>query len=79
MNLQLNQMNTGKAGLVLEAIDKVAPSLGNSLLLIVIRVRINILCQMPWCGHLSVGETIDILMPEVGRVRISWTQYARPD
>jgi hypothetical protein len=26
-------------------------------------VRINILGNMPWCGHLLVGETIDIFAP----------------
>ena len=54
-------------------------SLGSSLLPKLGRVRVNIIGQMPWCEHLSVGETIDISMPKVGRVDISWTRYARPE
>jgi hypothetical protein len=57
----------------------IAPSLGSSLLPKLGRVRVNIIGQVPWCEHLSVGETIDISMPKVGRVDISWTRYARPE
>lgn len=50
------------------------PALGSSLFPVVGSVRVNILGHMPWCEHLSVGETIDTSMPEVGRVGVSLTQ-----
>jgi len=31
---------------------------------------------MPWCEHLSVGETIDISTLQVGGVAMSWTLYS---
>lgn len=57
----------------------IAFPLGSSLLPKLGRVRVNIIGHMPWCEHLSVGETIDVSMPKVGRVDISWTRYARPE
>lgn len=54
-------------------------SLGISLLPVAGSVRINIIGHMPWCEHLSVGETIDIPMPEVGRVGMSWTRCPTGD
>ena len=57
----------------------ISASLGSSLLPQFGRVRINIIGHMPWYEHLSVGETIDISMPKVGRVDISWTRNARPE